>query len=136
MALLLISVDKCYHRIVYYDLSVFGGVFPPRILKSWLKGEDMNDFIAFRKMVTPVIIQGIFWIGAAASVLGGLGMVVSGIGSEYGGGAKVLIGLAIMLMGPLFVRVYCELLIVIFRIYGTLVDIKDAIGNKGSGKTE
>ena len=90
----------------------------------------MNDFLAFRKMITPVVIQIIFWIGAAICVLGGLITMIAGAASNYGGGAQVLGGLFMMILGPLMVRIYCELLIIMFRIHDRLVDIRDNTSSK------
>ena len=74
----------------------------------------VGDFFSFDRMITPAIIKVLFWIGLAFSVLGGLGFLVAA-----SGGAKVL-GLIYLIVGPLFVRVYCELLIVIFKMTDTL----------------
>lgn len=88
------------------------------------------DFITFRKFATPVIIQILFWIGVVACFAGGIAiMVASESGYDYygGGGSSgigIAAGLALMLLGPLFVRVWCELLIVIFRIYDELRGIR------------
>jgi hypothetical protein len=84
----------------------------------------MDEFLKFRKMLTPLIIQIIFWIGVALCVIFGLIMIVAGAGSQFGGGAQVLMGLLTIILGPVIVRIYCELLIVIFRINDTLTDIK------------
>ncbi|MDI6732030.1 MAG: DUF4282 domain-containing protein [Candidatus Margulisbacteria bacterium] len=72
----------------------------------------MKDLLAFKIMITPVVIQIAFWIGVASCVLGGLITMFSGNGA---GGA--LMGLAIIILGPIAVRVYAELLIIIFKIY-------------------
>lgn len=54
----------------------------------------MSDFWAFRKMITPVIIQVIFWIGVALCVIGGLVLIVGGVSMPYrGGGGQVLAGI-------------------------------------------
>ena len=81
-------------------------------------------------MITPTIIQVIFWIGVAFCVLGGLATVIAGAASHYGGGSMVLRGLTVLILGPLFVRIYCELLIVIFRIHDRLGVIRDNTGSK------
>lgn len=90
----------------------------------------MNDFLSFRKMITPVFIQIIFWIGVVVCVFSGLAMIVSGVGSRFGGGAQIFSGLITVFIGPLFVRVYCEILILFFRMNETLSDIKNEIGQK------
>ncbi len=84
----------------------------------------MNEFLTFRRMVTPLIIQAVFWIGAAVCVIGGIIGVVSGASSTFGGGSQVLTGLLLLFLGPLAVRIYCELLILLFRMNETLADIK------------
>ena len=85
---------------------------------------NFSDFLSFRKMITPIIIQIIFWIGVAVSVITGLGTIIAGIG-DYGGGLAVLGGLATIIFGPIVVRIYCELLILFFRMNETLTDISN-----------
>ncbi len=77
----------------------------------------MDDFISFRRMLTPTVIQLLFWLGVAACVIGGFVMLARG---------AVLMGIIYIILGPIAVRVYCELLIVIFRINDTLTDILHA----------
>ena len=88
---------------------------------------SMSDFLAFRRMVTPIIIQIVFWIGVAVCVISGLIAMVSGATSQFGGGAQILIGLLLLVGGPIVVRIYCELLILLFRMNETLTDIKNAL---------
>jgi hypothetical protein len=87
----------------------------------------MKDFMAFRTMLTPIIIQMIFWIGLAICVAIGLMYIITGATAQYGGSANVLKGLAILLLGPLAVRIYCEILIIFFRINETLTEIKHVL---------
>ena len=90
----------------------------------------MKDFLNFKKMVTPVIIQILFWIGVVVSVIGGLISIIGGAVSDYGGGAMVFMGLLYIFLGPLVVRIYCELLIVVFSINDTLTEIKNSLKDK------
>ncbi len=83
-----------------------------------------KDFFNFDKMITPSIIQIIFWIGVVFSVLAGLVMIVNGITAQYGGGMLVLMGLIYLVLGPLFTRVFCELVIVFFKINDNLIELK------------
>lgn len=78
----------------------------------------MEDFLKFRKMLTPVIIQVIFWISLVVVVIGGLMAFRQ----------SFLQGILTLALGPLAVRVYCELLIVIFSINDTLNDINKKTG--------
>lgn len=77
----------------------------------------MQDFLAFRKFITPLFIQIIFWIGVAVYVIGGIVTISQG-------GSAALMGVLIILIGPIFWRIWCELLMVIFQIYGELVKIR------------
>lgn len=94
---------------------------------------NLRDFMSFRRMITPVIIQVLFWIGVAISVLMGViiffGGIIGGIsdnsfGSVLGG---LIGGPIIMLVGILLTRIYSELLILAFRINETLTEIKNLL---------
>lgn len=76
-----------------------------------------QSFIKFDKMVTPNIIQIIFYIGVALSVIMALSLFVVG-------GGSAIIGLFVLILGPLLVRVNCELIIVIFKIHEALQDLR------------
>jgi Na+/proline symporter len=75
----------------------------------------MQDYLSFRKMITPAFIQIIFWIGVAAIVIGGLFAMDQSI---FGG----LLG---MLVGLLVWRIYCELMLILFKIHERLGEISD-----------
>ncbi len=82
----------------------------------------MGDFLAFRKFMTPVFIQIIFWIGVAAIIILSFVALISGVS---GGGALqgvlfFFIGMPIMLV---LWRVYCEILMVFFRMLDRLESI-------------
>ncbi len=83
----------------------------------------MEEYLSFRKMITPIIIQILFWIGVALCVIMGLAGIVGGIGA--GSGVVVLTSVLMILIGPIFVRVYCELIIIMFRIHDVLTEIRD-----------
>ncbi|HRQ71704.1 MAG TPA: DUF4282 domain-containing protein [Phycisphaerales bacterium] len=83
----------------------------------------MRDFLVFRRMVTPLIIQIIFWGGCALAILGGVVIILQGMDDPINGRMMVLQGAGLLIAGPIVVRVLCELLIVIFRINATLTDI-------------
>ncbi len=95
------------------------------------------DFFTFKSMITPKIIQIIFVIGSILLVLAGIGIgvmsVLTGLGAGVGGGTGeaaaagmftaifgVVAGVFYAIVGPLVLRVYCEVLILFFRINTTL----------------
>lgn len=89
----------------------------------------MKDFLSFNKMLTPIIIQIVFWIGVGFSVIIGLMTIITGLG-YYGSGIQVLFGLMIIAIGPLTVRIYCELLIIAFKMNESLQNIKDKLDDQ------
>jgi len=85
----------------------------------------MKDFWAFRTMLTPVIIQILFWLGVLTCLTVGFIFIGFGIHFEYA--KNIYKGLFFIILGPLFVRVYCEVLIIFFRINETLTEIKHTL---------
>ena len=99
-------------------------------MQEFIKSEKVVDFINFKKMITPMIIQVLFWVGAVLSILGGLVTMATSFGRYGGGGAQFLGGLLVIVLGPVVVRIYCELLILFFRMNETLNEIKDGLAKK------
>jgi len=85
----------------------------------------MEDFFKFKRMLTPVFIQILFWIGIILSLIGGL--VSLAAGSARGDGGMIFSGLLSLILGPIIVRIWCEVLIVVFTINDTLTDIKNIL---------
>jgi len=77
----------------------------------------MEDFLAFRKMLTPVFIKIVFWLGIVVTILLRLVMLVKG-------GPLAIVGLIYIFAGPIVVR------IVIFTINDTLTDIRKHLVEK------
>ena len=89
-------------------------------------GEWLKEVSSFDTMITPIIIKIIFWVGVIACVIGGIAMAFndSGVG-----------GLLCILLGPLVVRLYCEIIIVIFKIFQSLKQIENGLPNVPSYST-
>src|SRR5262249_31134051 len=111
--------------------------FPEPEMPNVRRHGDANallDFLMFRKMVAPFIIMVLFWLAVAVSVICGLITMLLGIAtalSTRGAGEGILalvlsvfFGLGYMIIGPIVARIYAEVLIIMFRIYETLVEIK------------
>lgn len=88
---------------------------------------ELKDFASFDNMLTPTIIKILFWLGVVLSMLFGLVMIFQGLTSSFGGGVTVFIGLLWLVLGPVATRIYCELLIVIFKIHENLVGIRASL---------
>lgn len=80
----------------------------------------MWDFFNFRRMITPMIIQVVFVALSSVLVLAGLIMVVTD---------RVVAGFLIASFGPLLVRIYCEVLILFFKIHQTLIGVDDKLSD-------
>jgi len=75
----------------------------------------MHDYLAFRRFITPVVIQIIFWIGVGVSVIRGVALIAT-----IGGANGIITGLIVLFVGPIAVRVACELIMAVFRIHEAL----------------
>jgi hypothetical protein len=84
----------------------------------------LGEFLAFRRMLTLVLIQVLFWIGIAGCVLTALGQLFMGFQTR-----SLIMGifmaLVTIVVGPIVVRVHCELMILFVRIHDTLQEIKE-----------
>lgn len=69
----------------------------------------MGDFLRFETMITPWVIQVLFWIAVVIAI-------IAGIVTMTRGGWSILGGFLILILGPLVARIYCEILIIFFRI--------------------
>lgn len=101
---------------------------------------NVKSFLSFERMITPIIIKILFYIGLIGSLIGGIvvffGAIIGGItdgsaGAIIGGLLLGLIGgVLVIFLGILTTRIYAELLILIFRINETLTDIKTLLQEK------
>ena len=72
------------------------------------------------EMLTPKIITLIYWLLLFAAVISGLGMMFSGM--SFTG---FIGGLLAIVLGAVFARIWCELLIVLFKIHENIKKIAD-----------
>jgi hypothetical protein len=94
----------------------------------------LKNLLSFERMITPVIIKVLFWIGLIGSVVGGIVLfftvLIGGISDGSFGGivGSFLLGLVggllVMFLGILLTRIYAEMLILVFQINESLTDIK------------
>ena len=67
----------------------------------------MRYIFFFDSMLTPKIITFVYWLLLLIAVVGGLGAIFSGL---------ILEGLGTLVAGSIGARIWCELLIVLFKI--------------------
>lgn len=89
-----------------------------------------GGYLSFHKMITPALIQLLFWIYVVICVLVACGYFYQASQVRRGGEFLTLIGLAILILGPFAVRMFCELAIVQFRIHSALEDIRRLLASK------
>ena len=82
-------------------------------------GGDMKDFLTFRRMITPILLQIVYWVASIFTFVAGIVMIFTESGAEALG------GLAIAILGPIVIRIYAEVFLVIFRMNETLTEIKN-----------
>lgn len=75
----------------------------------------LRDYLTFRRMITPVFIQVIFWLALVGIVIAALAQI----------GDRPGTAILLLILGPLAVRIYAEILIVIFRMNDSLTDIRN-----------
>ncbi len=81
----------------------------------------MKDFLTFRKMLTPWLVQFLFWVAMIIFI------VIAIVDIIHQESWRVV--LEIIILGPLATRIVCELLILFFRINDHLAAIRASIGN-------
>lgn len=82
----------------------------------------MKDLLFFDSMLTPKIITLIYWLLLVVAVISGVAEIFSGYGFSFG---RLLWGLAIIAGGALAARIWCELLIVLFKIHENIRKIAE-----------
>jgi len=105
------------------------GVYPKR---GGYGGGKGVDFLKFRLFITPVFVQILFWIEVVLFLAAGI--AIMSISFDYGGPSdwQIVTGVFLILLGPVFARVWCERLAVQFRSYEELKSINAKVGEAGS----
>lgn len=75
----------------------------------------LKDLLCFRTMLTPILIQWMFWLSIVVTLVA----FVINLSQHH-----FWIALQVIILGPLCARVIAELLLVTFRIYQSLHNIE------------
>ncbi|MCP3942847.1 MAG: DUF4282 domain-containing protein [Desulfobacteraceae bacterium] len=82
----------------------------------------MKDVFFFDNMLTPKIITVVYWLLLLGAVITGLGFMFGGFeGFTFG---KFLLGLVSIIGGAVGARIWCELLIVLFKMNEALQEMR------------
>jgi hypothetical protein len=113
---------------------------------SQRRGNWFIDLLVFRRMISPLVIQLLFWLAVVWFILSGIGIIVVGAYKADQIGAALskdgadpqrdtrtltvfigflFYGLAQMCLGPLLARFVAEIAILLFRMNETLTDIRN-----------
>lgn len=76
---------------------------------------EPRDVLVFDKMLTPQVITIVYWILLVVVVFGGIGAMFT---------QSFIAGLVYLVIGLVFARIWCELLIVLFKMNDALQAIK------------
>jgi hypothetical protein len=74
----------------------------------------MGEYLSFKKLITPLLVQVLFWFAIASNTIDALFYSDS-----------FLEGVFLLIGGPIVIRIVCEALIVAFEINNTLTEIRD-----------
>jgi hypothetical protein len=83
----------------------------------------MRDILFFDSMLTPKIITVVYWLLLFFVVVGGIGSMFAGYGGMSFG--SFLTGLGMIVLGVIGARIWCELLIVLFKIHENIRKLAD-----------
>jgi hypothetical protein len=83
---------------------------------------QMKDVLNFDHMLTPKLITALYYFLLAAAVIGGIGSMFSFGGFTFG---KFIMGILYAVGGAIAARIWCELLIVLFKMNEALQDIRN-----------
>lgn len=79
------------------------------------KENEMKDMLFFDSMLTPKIITAVYWLLLLVAVFTGLATMLGG---------KLVAGLLTLVIGALGARIWCELLIVLFKMNEALQEMR------------
>ena len=88
---------------------------------------NIQDMTSFDKFLTPTLIKVVYWIGNAGIALMSLMMILSAFSYMGRGVMQVLGAIVFFVVGLIFWRVMCEGIMLTFRIYDRLTEIRDSL---------
>ena len=74
----------------------------------------MGEYLSFKKLFTPYLIQIVFWIAFGFNTI-----------DAFFGGHSFFGAVFYLIVGPILIRIICEVMVVVFEINNTLTEIRD-----------
>jgi hypothetical protein len=88
----------------------------------------VNDFFSFRRMLTPWIIRVGFVLGILTFLIVGLYDLIAL--------RQIILGLMVIILGPIFLRLLLELIMVYYTVNETMTDIRNLLKQKAAQDIE
>jgi len=79
-------------------------------------GFNFSDLLTLDKFITPTIITVVYWIFLVMAIVWGVVLITF---------SSVIVGLLTIILAPIYVRVFCEITVLFFKIHGVLCEIRD-----------
>jgi hypothetical protein len=90
---------------------------------------DFAELLQWDRFITPSIIRVFYWVALGLTLLAGLSLIFTALGmmaiNFFAGLFLLIAAMLFILAGTLFVRILCELVMVLFRINEHLGAIRD-----------
>ena len=90
-----------------------------------LKEFTLKDLLFFEKMITPMVVTYLYWLGILGSFISGLIIIFTDF--SFG---SLLSGIIFFVFGVICSRVFYELVIILFKIHEKLTVVADNINTK------
>lgn len=82
------------------------------------------ELLNFKKLITPKMITFVYWLMLAGALIAGI--TVMNMGYRSMTFVQFLVGLGTIVIGIVVARIWCELLIVLFKMNEALQDIRSS----------
>lgn len=89
----------------------------------------LKDMLNFNQMLSPLLIRVLYYVGLSLIGLYSLVLIAGGFNMPNGLGAGItLMGVLYLLIGPIVLRIFCELGLAIFAINENSGEIRKGYG--------
>jgi hypothetical protein len=88
----------------------------------------MKEYLNFRKMITPWLVQALFWVAIAVFIIIAIVDIIQHVNYR--------VVLEIIIIGPLCARILAEILLLFFRMNDNLTSINQYLRELKNGKAQ
>lgn len=93
------------------------------------RGKNFFSFFSFKKMITPEIIKVVYASVVCISVIVAISIIFTDDNGYSGSGSGTSLSLLFLLFFNIFWRIFCECIILFFKIHESLESIDDKFKN-------